>query len=138
MKQKLILVTLIACSIMGYAFRNDGLIETMYPQLIGQYAFFKSVDNKKVTFAKDIKQMCSVTINRKDQLITEQKGKKSTKEKYGFISTKMPILEDPNHIMYGRDNFYQAMFYRGDTIVIENFPFEYTENYFVKLIGGDK
>jgi 5'(3')-deoxyribonucleotidase len=113
--------------------KNDGLIENAYPSLLGEYAFFKTVHDKKAQFPSDFQSVYTVTITRKDQLITEVDGKRKSRIKYQFIETKMPFLDDENHVLYGRKNHFQAMFYRGDTIIVENFPLEYQENYFVKI-----
>lgn len=138
MRRSLFVSGLLAVVLILFAAKGDGLIENTYPQLIGKYIFYKSVDNKKVTLAKAVEGECKVEINRKDQLITIHKTKRTIKTKYHFISMKYPFLEDERHVLYGRKNFYQAMFYRGDTVILENFPFEYTENYFIKINEVDK
>lgn len=115
--------------------KKDGLIERVYPQLLGTYRFEKTVHDKKAQYPSDFPDTYSVEITRNDLLITSVNGKYFSKVKYHFIETKMPFLEDENHVLYGRKNHYQAMFYRGDTIVIENFPLEYQENFFVKVSG---
>lgn len=138
MRRSLFIAGILAGVVLLFAAKGDGLIENTYPQLIGKYVFYKSVDNKKVTFAKSLEETCEAEINRKDQLITIRKSKRKEKVKYHFISMKYPFVEDERHVLYGRKNFYQAMFYRGDTIILENFPFEYCENYFLKVNAVDK
>jgi hypothetical protein len=112
------------------SFKGDGLIEKVYPELLGDFEFYKSVADRSVSFAKDGKDRFSITITRKDQIIFSKNGKKEQKMK--FSATKMPFLDDPNHILFGMDNSYEPLFYRGDTIIVQSYPIEYQENYFVK------
>ena len=57
-------------------------------------------------------------------------GKKM--DKLEFVETKMPFLDDENHVLFGKKNNYEPLFYRGDTIVIQSFPIAYQDNYFIK------
>lgn len=128
MKQKcflLIGVVLFLCS-----FKGDGLIENVYPQLLGDYKFYKSVADRSVSYAKDGKDEFSVTINKKDQILFFKNGKKELK--MNFTEMKMPFLDDENHVLFGVKNNYEPLFYRGDTIVIQSYPIAYQENYFIK------
>lgn len=128
MKQKCFLfigIALFLCS-----FKGDGLIENVYPQLLGDYKFYKSVADRSVSYAKDGKDEFSVTINRKDQILFFKNGKKE--RKMNFTEMTMPFLDDENHVLFGLKNNYEPMFYRGDTIVIQSYPIPYQENYFIK------
>lgn len=118
-------VALLVCS-----FKGDGLIERVYPELLGDYEYYKSVADRSVSFAKDGKEVFTVTINRKDQILFYKNGKKE--RKMSFIETKMPFLDDENHVLFGAKNNYEPLFYRGDTIVIQSYPVEYEDNYFIK------
>lgn len=118
-------VALLMCS-----FRGDGLIERVYPELLGDYEYYKSVADRSVSYAKEGKELFMVTINRKDQILFYKNGKKE--RKMSFIETKMPFLDDENHVLFGTKNSYEPLFYRGDTIVIQSYPIEYQDNYFVK------
>jgi hypothetical protein len=118
-------VVLLVCS-----FRGDGLIERVYPELLGDYEYYKSVADKSVSYAKDGKEMFTITINRKDQILFCKNGKKE--RKMSFIETKMPFLDDENHVLFGAKNSYEPLFYHGDTIVTQSYPIEYQDNYFVK------
>jgi len=118
-------VALLVCS-----FRGDGLIEHVYPELLGDYEYYKSVADRSVSFANDGKELFTVTINRKDQILFYKNWKKE--RKMSFIETKMPFLDDENHVLFGAKNSYEPLFYRGDTIVIQSYPIEYQDNYFIK------
>ncbi|WP_341907437.1 hypothetical protein [Fluviicola taffensis] len=118
-------VALLVCS-----FRGDGLIERVYPELLGDYKYYKSVADRSVSYAKEEKELFTVTINRKDQILFYKNGKKV--RKMSFIETKMPFLDDENHVLFGTKNSYEPLFYRGDTIVIQSYPIEYQDNYFIK------
>lgn len=112
------------------SFKSDGLIERVYPELLGDYEFYKSVADRSVSYAKDGKDVFQVTINKKDQILFYKNKKKE--RKLGFVETKMPFLDDENHVLFGTKNDYEPLFYRGDTIVIQSYPVEYQENYFIK------
>ncbi|WP_430406189.1 hypothetical protein [Fluviicola sp.] len=118
-------VALLVCS-----FRGDGLIERVYPELLGDYKYYKSVADRSVSYSKEGEELFTVTINRKDQILFYKNGKKV--RKMSFIETKMPFLDDENHVLFGMKNSYEPLFYRGDTIVIQSYPIEYQDNYFIK------
>lgn len=128
MIQKFVLiigVAFILCS-----FKSDGLIENVYPELLGDYEFYKSVADRSVSYAKDGAEKYTTIINKKDQIFFCKNGKKERKMK--FIETKMPFLDDQNHLLFGAKNSYEPLFYRGDTLVIQSYPIEYQDNYFIK------
>lgn len=128
MMQKFFLI--IGLALLVCSFKSDGLIENVYPELLGDYEFYKSVADRSVSYAKDGKDVFTVTINKKDLILFCKNGKKERKMK--FSETKMPFLDDQNHVLFGAKNSYEPMFYRGDTIVIQSYPIEYQDNYFVK------
>lgn len=112
------------------SFKSDGLIENVYPELLGDYDFYKSVADRSTSSAKDGKDVFAVKINKKDQILFYKNGKKE--RKMTFVETKMPFLDDENHVLFGSKNNYEPLFYRGDTIVIQSYPVEYQDNYFIK------
>ncbi len=112
------------------SFKSDGLIENVYPELLGDYDFYKSVADRSTSYAKDGKDLFTVKINRKDQILFYKNKKKE--RKMTFVETKMPFLDDENHVLFGSKNNYEPLFYRGDTIVIQSYPIEYQDNYFIK------
>ncbi|MDF3026817.1 MAG: hypothetical protein K0S23_1124 [Fluviicola sp.] len=128
MMQKFFLI--IGIALLLCSFKSDGLIENVYPELLGDYEFYKSVADRSVSYAKDGKDMFTVTINKKDQILFYKNGKKE--RKMTFSETKMPFLDDQNHVLFGAKNSYEPMFYRGDTIVIQSYPIEYQDNFFIK------
>lgn len=128
MVQKLVLLAGVALFLVS--FRGDGLIERVYPGLLGDYVFYKSVADRSVSYAKDGTDLFAVTINRKDQILFYKNGKKE--RKMHFVETTMPFLDDQNHVLFGAKNQYEPLFYRGDTIVIQSYPMEYQDNYFIR------
>jgi hypothetical protein len=128
MMQKFFLI--IGIALLVCSFKSDGLIENVYPELLGDYEFYKSVADRSVSYAKDGKDVFTVTINKKDQILFYKNGKKE--RKMTFSETKMPFLDDQNHVLFGAKNSYEPMFYRGDTIVIQSYPIEYQDNFFIK------
>jgi hypothetical protein len=128
MVQKFVLI--IGLAFIVCSFKSDGLIENVYPELLGDFEFYKSVADRSVSFAKEGKEQFTVTINKKDQILFFKNGKKE--RKMVFVETKMPFLDDQNHVLFGVKNSYEPMFYRGDTIVIQSYPIEYQDNYFIK------
>lgn len=128
MVQKFFLI--IGFALLVCSFKSDGLIENVYPELLGDYEFYKSVADRSVSYAREGKDVFSVTINKKDLILFYKNGKKERKMK--FSETKMPFLDDQNHLLFGAKNSYEPMFYRGDTIVIQSYPIEYQDNFFIK------
>lgn len=128
MIQKFVLI--IGVALLVCSFKSDGLIENVYPELLGDYEFYKSVADRSVSYARDGKEVFTVTINKKDQILFYKNGKKE--RKMTFVETKMPFLDDQNHVLFGAKNSYEPMFYRGDTIVIQSYPIEYQDNFFIK------
>lgn len=116
------------------SFKSDGLIERVYPELLGDYDFYKSVADRSTSYAKDGKDNFTVRITRKDQILFFKNKKKE--RKMHFVEAKMPFLDDENHVLFGSKGNYEPMFYRGDTIVIQSYPIEYQDNYFVKKRGS--
>lgn len=112
------------------SFKSDGLIERIYPELLGDYEFYQSVADRTVSFAKDGTDSFTVKITKKDHILFFKNKKKV--RKLGFVETKIPFLDDENHVLFGSKNNYEPLFYRGDTIVIQSYPFEYQDNYFIK------
>lgn len=112
------------------SFKGDGLIERVYPELLGDYEFYKSVADRTVSFAKDEKDLFGVTINKKDQIVFYKNKRKE--RKFNFVETKLPFLDDENHVLFGAKNDFEPLFYRGDTIVVQSYPFEYQDNYFIR------
>lgn len=112
------------------SFKSDGLIERVYPELLGDYDFYKSVADRSTSYAKDGKDIFTVKITRKDQILFYKNKKKE--RKLHFVETKMPFLDDENHVLFGDKSNYEPLFYRGDTIVIQSYPVEYQDNYFIK------
>lgn len=129
MKSQIMLV--LSLMLMSFGLTGDGLIENVYPQLIGNFRFIKTVADKGEKPASDYTKNYTVTINTKDQILFFENGKR--KEKMHFVETKMPFLDDQNHVFFGKNNEFEPMFYRGDTIVIQSFPIAYQENYFIKV-----
>lgn len=112
------------------SFKSDGLIERVYPELLGDYDFYKSVADRSTSYAKDGKEVFTVKITRKDQILFYKNNKKE--RKMHFVETRMPFLDDENHVLFGSKNNYEPLFYRGDTIVIQSYPVEFQDNYFIK------
>jgi hypothetical protein len=113
-----------------FSFKSDGLIERVYPELLGDYDFYKSVADRSTSYAKDGKDVFTVRITKKDQILFFKNKKKE--RKMHFVETKMPFLDDENHVLFGSKGNYEPMFYRGDTIVIQSYPIEYQDNYFIR------
>ena len=97
MVQKFFLI--IGIALLVCSFKSDGLIENVYPELLGDYEFYKSVADRSVSYARDGKDIFTVTINKKDLILFYKNGKKERKMK--FIETKMPFLDDQNHVLFG-------------------------------------
>lgn len=110
---------------------SDSLIKNMYPFLIGEYKLVKIVDGKKVKTLKEVGESYSLEVKKNDRLVVFKNGKKAGK--FNFVETTMPFLQDENHVVIAVNGEYQPVFYRTDTIILNNFPEEFSDNFFVKI-----
>ncbi len=113
-----------------FSFRGGGFVERVYPFLIGEYIYIKSVSDDGV-FKEAVKDtLYTVKITKKDRIIFYRDGKVTQKSE--IEETTLPFLDDQNHLVIGNNNEFEPVFFRGDTLVIQSYPCQYTENYFVK------
>lgn len=111
--------------------QSDSLIKNMYPFLIGEYELVQIVDGKKVKTAKELNAVYSLKVQKNDRLVVFKDGKKTGKFK--FVETTLPFLQDENHIVITVNDEFQPVFYRTDTVILNNYPEEFLDNYFVKI-----
>jgi hypothetical protein len=115
----------------AFTMKSDSLIKNMYPFLIGEYQLVQVVDGKKVKLAKEMNAIYSLKVQKNDRLVVFKDGKKTGK--YKFVETSMSFLQDQNHIVIAVKDEFQPVFYRTDTVILNNFPEEFLDNYFVKI-----
>ncbi len=115
----------------AFTLSSDGVIQNLYPFLIGEYKLLKIVDGKKVQFPSELKKSYGVKISKNDKLHLFTNGKRTAK--HTFVNTTMPFLQDQNHLVISVSNEFQPIFYRTDTLILNNFPEEFQDNYFVKI-----
>jgi hypothetical protein len=115
----------------AFTMQSDSLIKNMYPFLIGEYELVQIVDGKKVKTAKELNVVYSLKVQKNDRLVVFKDGKKTGKFK--FVETTLPFLQDENHIVIAVNDEFQPVFYRKDTLILNNYPEEFLDNYFVKI-----
>lgn len=115
---------------MGFTLQRDGVITNGYNFLIGDYTYYKSVEDSKVVFSNSETQKLHATISANDKLIIF-KGRKK-KITYTFSNTKLPFLQDGDNLVIGIKQEFEPMYYRGDTIILQGYPQPYQENFFIK------
>jgi hypothetical protein len=115
----------------AFTMKSDSLIKNMYPFLIGEYQLVQVVDGKKVKLAKEMNAIYSLKVQKNDRLVVFKDGKKTGK--YKFVETSMSFLQDQNHIVIAVKDEFQPVFYRTDTVILNNYPEEFLDNYFVKV-----
>ncbi|MFN5982224.1 MAG: hypothetical protein ACK46Y_17525 [Fluviicola sp.] len=115
----------------AFTMKSDSLIKNMYPFLIGEYQLVQVVDGKKVKLAKEMNAIYSLKVQKNDRLVVFKDGKKTGK--YKFVETSMSFLQDQNHIVIAVKDEFQPVFYRTDTVILNNYPEEFLDNYFVKI-----
>ena len=115
----------------AFTMKSDSLIKNMYPFLIGEYQLVQVVDGKKVKSAKEMNAIYSLKVQKNDRLVVFKDGKKMGK--YKFVETSMSFLQDQNHIVIAVKDEFQPVFYRTDTVILNNYPEEFLDNYFVKI-----
>lgn len=115
----------------AFTMHSDSLMKNMYPFLIGEYQLVQIVDGKKIKTAKEIGDSFTLEVKKNDRLIVYKNGKKMGK--FNFVETTMPFLQDENHVVIAVNGEYQPVFYRTDTLILNNYPGEFLDNYFVKI-----
>ncbi|MFN6086336.1 MAG: hypothetical protein ACK476_15585, partial [Fluviicola sp.] len=104
----------------AFTMKSDSLIKNMYPFLIGEYQLVQVVDGKKVKLAKEMNAIYSLKVQKNDRLVVFKDGKKTGK--YKFVETSMSFLQDQNHIVIAVKDEFQPVFYRTDTVILNNYP----------------
>ncbi len=115
---------------LSFGISGDGLIEKAFPQYLGTFRFVKTVNDTETKLAHQIMQKFSLQITKKDVIFGFQDGKK--KVKLRVTDQLIPFLDEQNHLVVERNGEFEPVIYIGDTLIVQSFPFEYQENYFVK------
>lgn len=105
-------------------------MERVYPQLIGTYHYVKSISDKGEFRKATSDTLFVVEINKKDFMVFTKNKKKI--EKLKIQETTLPFLDDQNHLVVGKNNEFEPVFFHGDTLLIQSFPSPFSENCFVK------
>jgi hypothetical protein len=112
------------------SFRSDEVISGDLAFLIGDYDLICVFDNGKKTEAAEVPDKYSVRITKKSEMLVYKNGKKL--DKFRFSDVTLPVLDEHDYVMfYKKDQFY-PLFYKGDTVVMHIYPYEFNDNYFVK------
>jgi hypothetical protein len=112
------------------AFRSDEVISGDLAFLIGDYDLICVFDNGKKTEASDVPDKYSLRITKKSEMLVYKNGKKL--DKFRFSDVTLPVLDEHDYVMfYKKDQFY-PLFYKGDTVVMHIYPYEFNDNYYVK------
>jgi len=117
--------------ILATSFHGDEVISGDLAFLIGDYEFICSFDNGVKTESTAVPDKYTLRITRKSDMLVYKNGKKL--EKYEFSSVTLPVLDEHDYVMFHKKEQYYPLFYKGDTVVMHITPFEYNDNYFVKV-----
>ncbi|HLP56463.1 MAG TPA: hypothetical protein VK151_15610 [Fluviicola sp.] len=112
------------------SFQREQVISGDLAFLIGEYDFICSYNNEVKTEASAVPDKYTLKITKKSEMIVYKNGKKL--DKYEFSSTKLPVLDEYEYVMFNKREQNYPLFYKGDTVVMHITPFEYNDNYFRK------
>ncbi|MFY7989146.1 MAG: hypothetical protein ACOVO3_00340 [Fluviicola sp.] len=110
---------------------SKGFMKKEHPDLIGEYRWVLTMrDGRKVDHTT-IEDEFTIRINARDQLLFFRNGKRMLK--YIFTPGEAPLLEGNNYVLFrdGAEHF--PLFFRNDTVAVFVYPYEFDDNYFVKI-----
>jgi hypothetical protein len=102
-----------------------------HPELIGTYTWALTMRDGRKVEASSIDETFTVKITGRDQLLFFRNGKRMLK--YILTEGEAPLIEEGNYVLFrdGAEHF--PLFFRNDTIVAFVYPYEFEDNYFVKV-----
>lgn len=113
------------------SFRGEDVISGDKEHLIGKYEFICTYKDNVKTDASASVDSYSLKISKKSELVVYKNGKKQNK--FEFSSVEIPVEYDYDYVMFHKKDQFYPMFYKGDTVVIHIYPFEFQDNYFRKV-----
>lgn len=114
----------------GYK-KDEPIIQMKAPQLIGEYEYICSFNEKVKTDASAVPDKYTLKISKRDVLTISKNGKRL--KKCHFSTVEVPVTYDYDFIMFHEKDQFYPMFYKGDTVVQHLIPFEFQDNYFRKI-----
>ena len=110
---------------------SDRVIASKFPFLEGEYQLAFTRDNQSTKLASEYTDLFTIQITSKDKLILRKNGKKQ--DVYLFSNREFPMVQSDSYVSYHKKSEYYALYFKPDTVFIEVFPLELTENVFVKI-----
>lgn len=131
MWRKVSFFCVIGLLLMSMVRSQQAFIKKEHPTLIGTYKWALTMRDGRKVEASSLEDEFTVKINGRDQLLFFKNGKRMLK--YIFTPGEAPMLEEGNYVLFrdGAEHF--PLFYRNDTIVAFVYPYEFDDNYFVKV-----
>lgn len=131
MWKKISLIGCISLLMMSLTSSQNAFMKKEHPGLIGTYKWALTMRDGRKVEASSLEDEFTVKINGRDQLLFFKNGKRVLK--YIFTPGEAPLLEEGNYVLFrdGAEHF--PLFYRNDTIVGFVYPYEFDDNYFVKV-----
>lgn len=126
------IVLIVSGGLFCSSFQEEEVISGDRAKLIGDYTFICSFDQETKSDSSAFTEKYTLRITDKSELFVYRNGKKQSK--YEFSNVRVPVDYPNDYVMFRRKNQYYPMFYRGDTVVIHVYPFEFQDNYFRKAI----
>lgn len=115
-----------------FSFQGDErVISGKLDFLIGNYQFICSFENDKKTDSSQVTENYTLRISKKDELLVYKNGKKQSK--YTFSKVEVPLLDEFEYVMFNKKNQFYPLFYKGDSVIINIFPFNFQDNYYRKI-----
>lgn len=127
----LISVSIFLFSGILFSFRGDEpIIAGKLDFLIGNYQFICSFEGDTKKDSSQVTEKYTLRITKKDELFVYKNGKKQSK--YTFSTVEVPLLDEFEYVMFNKKNQFYPLFYKGDSVIINIFPFNYQDNYYRK------
>jgi hypothetical protein len=110
---------------------GKNFIKKEHPDLIGEYRWVLTMRDGRKVDQSTIEDEFTIRINARDQLLFFRNGKRMLK--YIFTPGEAPLLEGNNYVLFrdGAEHF--PLFFRNDTVAVFVYPYEFDDNYFVKI-----
>lgn len=116
--------------LLSSAMKSDNVISGDLAFLIGDYDLICVFDQGKKTEASAVPDKYSLRITKKDEMTVFKNGKKL--DKFRFSDVTLPVLDEHEYVMFYKKDQYYPLFYKGDTVVMHIYPYEFNDNYFLK------
>ncbi len=117
--------------LMSVSASSKGFMKKEHPGLIGEYRWALTMRDGRKVDNSTITDEFTLKITGRDQLLFFRNGKRMLK--YIFTPGEAPLLEAGNYVLFRDGDEHFPLFFRNDTVAVFVYPYEFDDNYFVKI-----